>query len=147
MQERQDTILMRMRERGCRVTPQRVAILNALLNRYDHPSVEQIFEQVKRTYPMISLATVYKTVAVLKEMGEILELGFPEGGNRYDGSGSASHPHLICLDCGAILDVEEAGANNLSAAVAQQTGYQIVNYQFDLYGVCPACRNKIAQTI
>lgn len=147
MQKRQETILVRMRERGYRVTPQRVAILNALLNRHDHPSVEQIFEQVKPAYPMTSLATVYKTVAVLKEMGEILELGFSEGGNRYDGSGSVSHPHLICVSCGAILDVEDAGANDLSAAVAQQTGYQMVNYQFDLYGVCPACQKTTSETV
>lgn len=82
--KRLDEIIDKLRERECRITPQRVAILKILLDSCDHPSVEEVYEQVRINFPTTSLATVYKTVNLLKEIGEILEIGFADGSNRYD---------------------------------------------------------------
>ena len=71
---RLDEMITRLKERGHRLTPQRMAVLKILAVSEGHPSVEQIYERVKVDFPMTSLATVYKTVALLKEMGEVLEL-------------------------------------------------------------------------
>ena len=62
-------------------------------------NLNQHIEKVKKVFPTTSLATVYKTVALLKELNEVLELGFPEGSNRYDGNKPYPHPHLICTKC------------------------------------------------
>jgi Fur family peroxide stress response transcriptional regulator len=90
-------IIDKLRRRGYRITPQRSEILRNLTESDIHPSVEQVFKQVMTAFPMTSLATVYKTVDMLKAEGEILELGFANGNSRYDGSKSYPHPHLICI--------------------------------------------------
>jgi Fur family peroxide stress response transcriptional regulator len=119
-----------------------MAVLRVLVNDKEHLSVEQIYERVKADFPMTSLATIYKTVAVLKEMGEVLELGFGDGCNRYDGSKPFAHPHLVCIQCQRISDVEVDRLDELPQDVAQKTGYRIVNHRFDFFGVCPACQEN-----
>jgi len=89
---------------------------------------------------MTSLATMYKTVTLLKEMGEVLELGFSGDSNRYDGKRPYPHPHLICVRCRKIMDPEVSMAQDLVQQVAHQSGYQIVSHRLDFYGVCPDCR-------
>lgn len=134
----------RLRERGHRLTPQRLAVLKALVDSQEHPSAEQIYERVKVDFPMTSLATVYKTVAVLKEMGEVLELGFSDDSNHYNGSTPHPHPHLVCINCKSITDVDvDVGVvKGLPQEVARKTGYQIISHRFDFFGVCPHCQER-----
>jgi Fur family peroxide stress response transcriptional regulator len=139
---RLDELTTRLRERGHRLTPQRMAVLKILSANEGHPSVEQIYERVKVDFPMTSLATVYKTVTVLKEMGEVLELGFSDGGNRYDGIRPYPHPHLICTKCKNIVDPQVATLSELRREVAQSTGYQIVSHRLDFFGICPQCQEE-----
>jgi len=108
-QRRLDQITQALKERGYRLTPQRLAVLGVLAQSSDHPSVEEIHHQVRRDFPTTSLATIYKTVHLLKEMGEVLELGFADWGSRYDGRRPYPHPHVICTQCGAVVDHELAG--------------------------------------
>jgi Fur family peroxide stress response transcriptional regulator len=117
-----------------------MAVLKILLNNTEHLGVEQIYERVRVDFPMTSLATIYKTVAVLKDMGEVLELNFGDSGSRYDGSKPYSHPHLVCLQCKSISDVDVGSLSELPQQVAQQTGYRIVSHRFDFFGVCPRCQ-------
>ena len=81
-QIRLERMLQKLREHKFRITPQRIAVLKILALNNEHPSIEMIFEQIKKDFPTTSLATVYKTVTVLKSLQEVLELGFPAGGNR-----------------------------------------------------------------
>ncbi len=138
-QTRLEELIAKLRERGYRLTPQRMAVLKVLVGSNEHPSAEQIYERVQIDFPMTSLATVYKTVAVLKEMGEILELSFGDDSSRYDGGRSHPHPHLICIKCKSISDVDVADVAELPQEVARRTGYQIVSYRFDFFGICPRC--------
>ncbi|HDQ35076.1 MAG TPA: transcriptional repressor, partial [Chloroflexi bacterium] len=85
-QARLDELLTRLREQGYRLTPQRVALVQLLIDSETHPSAGQIYEQLHAQFPTMSLATVYKTLHLLKEMGEVLELGFGDDDNRYDAS-------------------------------------------------------------
>lgn len=140
--ERLDSIINTLRARGCRITPQRVAILHVLLNSREHPGVEQVYTQVKANFPTTSLATVYKTVHLLKEIGEILEIGLAAGGNRYDGNKPYPHPHLICTECKTIIDPEVRSLDRLASEVSQSSGYRIVSHQVDFFGICPACQEK-----
>ncbi len=141
-QQRLDDILTKLRQRDCRITPQRIAILKAFLNTDSHPSVEQVFDQVRADFPTTSLATVYKTVNLLKEIGEILELGFTDGRNRYDGNKPWPHPHLICNRCRSIIDPEVSLLDRLTAEVAESTGYRIISHQVEIFGICPACQKS-----
>lgn len=139
-QTRLDEILAKLRQRDFRITPQRIAILKAFLQRQDHPGVEQVYEEVRVNFPTTSLATVYKTVHLLKEVGEILEIGFANGANRYDGNKPYPHPHLFCTQCSKISDPEVSLLKPMLAEVAGTTGYRIDSHQLEFFGVCPACR-------
>lgn len=132
----------KLRQSGCRLTPQRMAVLKILAYSQGHPTAEQIYEQVKADFPMTSLATVYKTVQVLKDMGQVLELGFAHHSNRYDGNKPYPHPHLICVECEQIIDPDVSMLSDLAQEVSQQTGFQIVDHRLDFFGVCPACQLK-----
>ena len=141
-QARLDELTTRLRERGSRLTPQRMAVLKILAASEEHPSVEQIYERVKADFPMTSLATIYKTVTLLKEMGEVLELGFSDDSNRYDGTRPYPHPHLICTKCRSIVDPEVTTLSELPQEVAQSTSYRIVSHRLDFFGICPSCQEK-----
>ena len=141
-QARLHELTVRLREQGHRLTPQRMAVLKILSVSEGHPSVEQIYERVKADFPMTSLATIYKTVTLLKEMGEVLELGFSDDSNRYDGNKPYPHPHLICTQCKNIMDPKVATLSELRQEVAQSTGYRIVSHRLDFFGICPQCQEK-----
>jgi Fur family peroxide stress response transcriptional regulator len=130
----------KLRTRAFRITPQRLAVLEVLAASANHPSVEMIFEQVRERFPTTSLATVYKTVALLKEVHEVLELGFPDRGNRYDGHMPHPHPHLICTRCGTILDPDLDGLTDLTQELAAATGFQIRTHRLDFFGICRDCQ-------
>lgn len=131
-----------LRQAGQRVTPQRLAVLKILAHSTEHPSVERIYEEVAREFPTTSLATVYKTLTMLKSLGQVLELGFAHWGSRYDGRKPHSHPHAVCLRCGAIADPELPRVEDLAREMARTSGYRIDRHQLDFFGLCPACRNK-----
>jgi Fur family peroxide stress response transcriptional regulator len=139
---RLDELTTGLRERGNRLTPQRMAVLKILAADEGHPSVEQIYERVKVDFPMTSLATIYKTVTLLKEMGEVLELGFSDDSNRYDGNKPYPHPHLICTECRNIVDPQVAALSELHQEVARSTGYRILSHRLDFFGICPRCQEK-----
>ena len=139
-QTRLDKMLQKLRQRNFRITPQRIAVIKILAFSEGHPSVENIYEQVKRDFPTTSLATVYKTVTLLKELNEVLELGFPEGSNRYDGNKPYPHPHLICIKCKKIVDPDLASLADMTQELVSDTGFQIINHRLDFFGICPDCQ-------
>ncbi len=141
-EQRYQQMLASLKGHGCRITPQRLAVLRVLAESHGHPSVEDIFAEVRREFPTTSRATVYKTVAVLKELHEVLELGFPDGKNRYDGKRPAPHPHVICTQCRLILDPDIPSLPSLTDEVAGLTGFELQSQRLDFFGLCPACRKK-----
>jgi Fur family peroxide stress response transcriptional regulator len=135
-------MLDKLKAQHFRITPQRIAVLRILAQSNGHPSVETIYEEVKRDFPTTSLATVYKTVTLLKELNEVLELGFPEGGNRYDGARPYPHPHLICTKCHRIIDPDLESLEGVTRELASETGFQITSHRLDFFGICPECQKK-----
>ena len=139
---RLDEMLAKLRERNFRVTPQRLAILKILAISDGHPSAESVFAKVRKDFPTTSLATVYKTIALLKELNEVLELGFPDGSNRYDGSRPTPHPHIICARCNKIIDLDLKELEQLTIEAARKTGFKILAHRLDFFGLCPECRQE-----
>ena len=147
---RYDQLLFRLRQDGIRLTPQRLAVLRILADDTGHPTVEQVYERVRGDYPTTSLATIYKTIDMLKGLGEVLELSVGES-HRYDGRDPRPHPHLICESCGAIVDLPLAGPLGDPAilagtadAVATAHGYAGVQPRLEFRGRCPACQDALA---
>jgi Fur family peroxide stress response transcriptional regulator len=140
-QARFEGLVTKLREREYRLTPQRIALLRLLAASNGHPSAAHLYAQIKDQFPTTSLATVYKTLSVLKDMDEVLELGFSDGDNRYDGNNPHPHPHLICVSCRNIIDPDVELAQSLIYEVAESSGYQIVGHRLDFYGLCPDCRD------
>lgn len=93
-----DQMLSKLKGYGFRSTPQRVAILAVLADNKEHPSVEEIYKAVKIQFPATSLATVYNTVSLLKELNEVRGLVFPDESNRYDGNKPYPHPHVALFN-------------------------------------------------
>ena len=139
---RLETMLSRVKEKNFRLTPQRLAVLKILSRDGTHPSVAQVYERVRADFPTTSLATVYKTIILLKELNEVLELGFPDGSNRYDGYKPFPHPHIVCLRCKKIVDPELAGLSDLNQDMGRKTGFQILHHRLDFFGLCPECQKK-----
>ena len=139
---RANQIIDRLKENQRRITPQRMAVLKILAASEGHPSVERIYEKVKKQFPTTSLATVYKSVAVIKEVGEVLELGFPDGSNRYDGNKPYPHPHLICTECRTIMDPSLSVLADVTQKLTAETGFKITNHRLDFFGICPECQKK-----
>jgi Fur family peroxide stress response transcriptional regulator len=137
---RLDHMLERLKGKGFRITPQRIAIVEVLANSCEHPGVDRIYQEVKKNFPTTSLATVYKTVTLLKELGEVIEMGFGDESNRYDGKNPQPHPHIMCLKCKSIIDPDLSSLNEMSKELSEETGYKILSHRLDFFGICPDCR-------
>ena len=142
---RLEQMVSRLKARGHRMTPQRLAVFKAILAEAGHPSAEQVFRAVAGEYPSMSLATVYKTLTLLKQEGEVLELGFAGQESRYDGLIPKPHPHLVCRRCGEIVDPPFLDLEPLTRDMADRTGYRIDFHRLDFYGLCPRCQGEAAK--
>ncbi|MFT5700824.1 MAG: Fur family peroxide stress response transcriptional regulator [Desulforhopalus sp.] len=140
--ERVEQMVSRLKDGDHRITPQRLAIFQILASSVGHPSAETIYGALVEHYPTMSLATVYKTLALLKQEGEVLELQFSDLGNRYDGNKPYPHPHVICMDCGEIVDPSLLDLEVITQQMMSETGFKIVAHRLDFFGVCPACQDK-----
>lgn len=130
-----------LRERGYKVTPQRLAVYEALADETWHPNAEMLFNKLQPKFPAMSFATVYKTVEILHDIKVIQILNTGEDSYRYDADISEHH-HLRCLKCGDIADamVGTEAARKLTQEVEKESGYAISGRQFYFFGLCPKCR-------
>jgi len=130
-----------LRDKGFKVTPQRLAIYDALLKTKAHPSAEMIFTTLQPMYPTMSLATVYKTIEILKEMGMVQTLNVGEDSFRYDADMS-DHAHVRCLQCGRVDDLHGVDHSEFIEAVEKTTAYKLTGQQFYFFGKCPDCQQQ-----
>jgi Fur family peroxide stress response transcriptional regulator len=141
-EQRLNQMLSRLKEHDFRLTPQRLAVLKVLAVSEGHPTVEEIYDTVTAEFPTTSIATIYKTVHLLKQLNEVLELGFPDGSNRYDGNKPYPHPHVICTQCKKIIDPDLGSLKDLTKEVIKETGFQIFNHRVDFFGTCRDCQSQ-----
>jgi Fur family peroxide stress response transcriptional regulator len=139
---RVSTLQRKLADTGQRTTPQRVHILRALLESPTHPTAEQVWDRVRHVSPTTSLATIYKTLDTLKEMGEVIEVDSLDDRRHFDAHRPKPHPHVICTHCGKIEDVDVDGLDRLQSDAAVISGYEIEEPRLTFYGVCQDCRHK-----
>lgn len=134
-----DHIASIFKEKKLKLTPQRLAVYNYLINTTSHPSADVIYTDIHIQYPTMSLATVYKALKTLVDVGLIQEINVGEGNFRYDGN-ACPHPHLQCLGCGKVDDFRDLTLDNLNSLAEKHTDYQIVSNKVYFYGYCTNCQ-------
>lgn len=129
----------KLKSMGLKLTPQRLAIIRFLEENRIHPSAEDIYKEIKVDYPSLSLATVYNTLDVLTEAGEIQEILINPDKRNFDYN-PVPHSHFFCRVCLAVCDLE---AGLMNAPVPREvSGYLVEGYALNFYGVCPVCQEK-----
>ena len=134
-----DELISALQERNYRLTPQRVELVRLIALSEGHPNAAQLYSRVRSQFPTISQATVYKTLGLLKEMDQVLEIDLHED-RHYDGNRPEPHPHCICIQCNQISDAElELDSSSLNK-IEERSGFHIIRPQITLFGLCPDCR-------
>ena len=118
---------------------QRDAIKSFLMTRYDHPTAETVYLNVKKDFPNISLGTVYRNLSLLSEIGENQKLSTGIGPDRFDGT-PAPHYHFICNQCGSVLDLDVTGLDHINVLASQNFDGEIEGHLIYFYGKCPDCK-------
>lgn len=140
-----NAICQKLHQLDYKVTPQRRAILKAFLeNTAEHLSAEEVYTIVKEHYPDIGLATVYRTLDLLAELGTLQRINFGDGRTRYelDQHGTHYHHHMICLGCGRVQEFDDDLLESLERLLTQQTGFHITDHQLKFFGYCRECAAK-----
>jgi len=140
-QVRFDELIAALKEHDFRLTPQRIELVRLIASSEGHPSAAQLYDRIKQQFPTISQATVYKTLALLKDLGQVLEIGLRDD-NHYDGNRPQPHPHLICIKCNKIVDAELSLDQESIRKMEIESGYTILRPQISFYGLCPDCKKK-----
>ncbi|MGQ9629591.1 MAG: Fur family transcriptional regulator [bacterium] len=130
------------RERGITLTAQRRIIARTLFSLDKHIGAEELYSIVHRKHPRIGLATVYRTLQLLKENGLIEERDFGEGWRRYENVGETHHDHLVCLGCGNVIEFDEPAIEKLQDKVARENNFTPISHRLELYGYCERCEGK-----
>jgi Fur family peroxide stress response transcriptional regulator len=132
-------VRQRFSEKGLKLTPQRYAIYEMMINTDSHPTVEDIYHAVQPTFPMLSLNTVYYTVTSLKKAGLIDDVPVQEGAARFDAN-MERHHHLVCLKCRKIEDLYDDGLDQLKISAKNTNGYLVESHRVEFRGYCSECR-------
>lgn len=140
-EERFQEMITLLKEQQFRLTPQRMELVRLIAVSEGHPSAAQLHARIKARFPTMSHATVYKTLGLLKEMGQVLEIDLKDD-SHYDGNRPQPHPHLICIKCNKIVDGDVVLDRAKIKKLEQASGFQILRPQITIYGLCPNCRKK-----
>ena len=132
-------LIAALKARDFRLTPQRVELVRLIAVSDGHPSASELYTKIKRQFPTMSHATVYKTLSLLKEMNQVFEIDL-HNDSHYDGNRPEPHPHLICIKCNKIMDAEVSLDQAMLRSLEQASGYQILRPQISLFGLCPDCK-------
>ncbi|HID66608.1 MAG TPA: transcriptional repressor [Aquificaceae bacterium] len=136
--EKLELFVKKCKEIGLKITPQRLAVYEVLLKSYNHPTVEEIYEEVKKMYPYVSLATVYRTLETLEKIGLVKRVCFWGNSARYDAN-TSEHHHLICEKCGRIEDID---LEQKLAIPENLQGFKTHSYSVNIYGLCSECQSN-----
>ena len=139
-----ETALDTLKKTGVRITPQRHAILEYLIEAMSHPTADEIYKSLESKFPNMSVATVYNNLRVFKESGLVQELTYGDNASRFDFV-TSKHYHTICQSCGKIVDFHYPGLDEIEHLASHVTGFKINSHRLEIYGVCPECQEEQSQ--
>lgn len=140
VQERNRTLIERLREKDWRMTAQRRAVAEVLSGSNLHLPADEIYKRARDILPEISRATVYNTLGELVDMGELEEVQFNPGPTLFDPNARIPHHHLVCSNCGKISDIRPRGLENLRLSREDEQGFSLEEVEVVFRGRCAACR-------
>lgn len=132
-----------LKKSGVRITPQRHAVLEYLLNSMTHPTADDIYKALEGKFPNMSVATVYNNLRVLKDIGLVRELTYGDASSRFD-CNTSDHYHIICNQCGKIVDFHYPSLEEVESLAEQVTGFDVSHHRLEVYGICNACKERQA---
>lgn len=142
-----DRVRKRLARQDQRLTPQRETVLRVLLDHPNtHMTAEEVYLEARNAAPDLGMATVYRTLDLFERLGVVRRLDAGQGVARYEvhseGEGHYHH-HLICLECGRILEFDRDLLERVERAVERESGFQVLDHSLLLFGLCPDCRRKV----
>lgn len=142
-QEHLKDALDTLKDSGIRITPQRHAILEYLIDAMTHPTADEIYKALEGKFPNMSVATVYNNLRVFREVGLVKELTYGDSSSRFDFT-THDHYHVICENCGKIVDFQYPGLDEVEHFASHVSGFNVSHHRLEIYGVCPDCARKEA---
>ncbi len=125
---------------GMRVTNQRALILHIIRHGEGHLDADELYRRARKKQPHLSLSTVYRTMQAFKKLGLVKERHFDESHHHYESKPSAEHHHLVCLDCGRVIEFQYPLARYVKRNVSEAKGFEIVDTESRMVGYCSKCR-------
>lgn len=133
-----------LKSTGVRITPQRHAILEFMIHSTSHPTADDIYRALEKAFPNMSVATVYNNLRVFKKAGLVKELTYGDSSSRFDFV-THDHYHMICNECGKIVDFHYPGLDEVEHLASHVTGFQVDYHRLEIYGTCRDCYSESAK--
>ena len=133
-----------VKQKGLKYTEQREIVLNILLTAKEHLTAEEVYNQIKREYPdsNIGIATVYRALSFLEEVDLIASITFGTDGKKYESNAKSHHDHLICTECGKIIEFIDEEIEKRQDKIAKKNNFRITSHSMQLYGTCSECQES-----
>jgi Fur family ferric uptake transcriptional regulator len=135
-------VVVTLRRYGYKLTPQRRVVIQTIASTQDHLTPAAIYERVHQDHPNIGLVTVYRTLEILAELGLICELHAGGSCRSYTVSAPGHHHHLICSNCGAVIDFTGCDLGKVEQNLSKETGFRIDGHLLEFIGLCQTCQKE-----
>jgi Fur family ferric uptake transcriptional regulator len=133
-----------LRDNGLKYTKQREVLLQTLYNNSEHFTPEQLYLHIKERHPglNVGIATVYRSLNLLEESGMVTSISFGAQGKKFELANKPHHDHMICRQCGVIVEFEDQIIEKRQLAIAKEHGFKLTSHIMQLYGVCSECNKQ-----
>jgi Fur family transcriptional regulator, ferric uptake regulator len=135
-------LVERLRSAGYKITPPRLAVLEVIQQEGEHLHPNEILDQAKSIHPEIGRATVYRTLELLTQLGIVRPIYVGETGPMYIRI-EGGHHHLVCSECGRIVDFDQCMADEMAYDLAERFGFRITSHLLEFYGLCADCQEQV----
>jgi len=133
-----------LRQHGYKLTPQRRAVIQTIASTQDHLTPAAIYGKVHQDHPGIGLVTIYRTLDILAKLELICELHAGGSCHSYTIGASGHHHHLICSNCGGVIDFTGYDLAELEQKLSRETGFEIEDHLLEFVGLCQNCQKEVA---
>ena len=131
-----------VKQKGLKYTEQREIVLSILLHAKEHLTAEEVYNEIKKEHKEsnIGIATVYRALSFLEEVDLITSITFGTDGKKYESNSKSHHDHLICTECGKIIEFIDDEIEKRQDKIAKKNKFRIVSHSMQLYGTCESCQ-------
>jgi len=132
-----------LRKNGLKYTKQRESILCMIYESNDHFTPESLYQEISQRFSdqKIGIATIYRTLSLLEKESMVTSISFGVNGKKYEAGTKAHHDHMICTECGKIIEFCNEEIEALQHMVAEKNGFKITDHMMQMYGICDTCQS------